>query len=403
MSKSGGIFGGSLLVAGTAIGGGMLALPVLTSPGGFVPSLVIYVVCWLFMAATGLLFLELCLKMKEGVNIVTMAEQTLGQGGKIFAWVVYLYLFYCLTLAYIVGCGNLISEAFGGIIPDSAGPILFVIIFAPLVYAGAHLIQKLNIYFMLGMAALYLLFVLKGYDDVDYSLLKRQNWPLSLIALPIAFTAFAFQGIIPTLAHYLDYNPRQTRLSIIIGSFIPLVAYVIWQWLILGVVPYDAPGGLSEALANGWNAVYPLKNFINDTTLYAIGQAFAFLALLTSFFGVTLGLLDFLADGLKVDKSAQNRFWLCLTIFIPPLIVGIFYPHIFLLALDYAGGFGCASLLGLLPILMVWAARYRLHLGTTAQIPGGKLLLILMMAFVLFEIAFEINFVFNKSDYIQGA
>lgn len=396
MKEKHGILGGSLLVAGTTIGGGMLALPVLTSPGGFIPSLAIYALCWLFMSATGLLFLEICLKMKEGVNIVSMAKETLGFPGKVFAWIVYLFLFYCLTLAYVVGCGNLLSEFFGSI-PDSLGPILFVLLFAPMVYLGAHLIQKLNIYFMLAMLVLYIAFVFRGFDDIKPELLFRRDWGLSLLALPVAFTAFAYQGIIPTLAHYLEYDNRKMRLSIIIGSFIPLLTYIIWQWLILGIIPFDAPGGLADALQYGRNAVSPLKEFTNDPLVYPIGQAFAFLALLTSFFGVTLGMLDFLADGLKVSRQGWSRIWLCLMIFIPPLFIANFHPNIFLTALEYAGGFGCAFLLGLLPILMVYSARYKLNWNTIPQIPGGKVTLGVMTLFVLFEICFEIYLVYSKT------
>lgn len=397
MSNKHGILGGSLLVAGTTIGGGMLALPVLTSPGGFIPSLAIYTLCWLFMSATGLLFLEICLKMRGGVNIVSMANETLGFPGKVFAWGVYLFLFYCLTLAYIVGCGNLLSEFFGSRIPENLGPIVFIFLFSPIVYAGAHWIQRFNIYFMLAMLALYIVFVFKGFDDIRPELLLRRDWGLSLLALPVAFTAFAYQGIIPSLADYLDYDQRKMRLSILIGSFIPLLTYIIWQWLILGIIPYDMPGGLADALKYGRNAVSPLKEFTNDPSVYPIGQAFAFLALLTSFFGVTLGLLDFLADGLKVSRQGYSRLLLCLMIFIPPLLIAMYYPNVFLTALDYAGGFGCAALLGLLPILMVYAARYRLNWGTIPQIPGGKWTLGLMTLFVVFEICFEIYLVYSKT------
>ncbi|HKZ00308.1 MAG TPA: aromatic amino acid transport family protein, partial [Rhabdochlamydiaceae bacterium] len=52
------LLGGILLVAGTSIGVGMLALPVATAAGGFVPSLLIYLICWIFMMCTGLLILE---------------------------------------------------------------------------------------------------------------------------------------------------------------------------------------------------------------------------------------------------------------------------------------------------------------------------------------------------------
>lgn len=396
MNKQGSVFGGALLVAGTSVGGGMLALPVLTSLGGFVPSLVIYFLCWIFMACTGLLFLEIASWMHKESNIVSMAERTLGTFGKITAWIVYLFLFYCLTLAYIVGCGNLVSEFFQGQIPNWLGVIIFVILFSPLVYAGARFVGKLNIFLMIGLGISYLAFVFLGYNYVNSELLQYKDWSLSLLALPVAFTAFAYQGIVPTLIHYMHDDMHRTRQAIIIGSFIPLITYMIWQWLILGIIPTFGSGGLGEAMANGDNAVYPLRNFIQNPWIYIVGQFFAFFALVTSFLGVTLGLLDFLADGLKVKKDAKGKAGLCLIIFIPPTIIAFTHPHIFLSALDLAGGFGCAFLLGLLPILMVWAGRYRLGLKGAYQFPGGKGILVLLLLFVLFEIGFELNHTLSK-------
>jgi tyrosine-specific transport protein len=396
MQKGGSLLGGVLLVAGTSIGGGMLALPVLTSLGGFIPSLVIYFFCWLFMACTGLLFLEISSWMKKEANIVSMAEMTLGKAGKIAAWCLYLFLFYCLTLAYVVGCGDLVSQLFQEHISEWVGSLIFVGLFGPFVYAGARLVGKLNIYLMIGLGFFYFAFVILGYQYVNSSHLSYRNWTLSLMALPISFTAFAYQGIIPTLVSYLDHDIRRTRLVIIIGSFLPLIAYIIWQWLILGIVPTHGSGGLAEALEQGENAVYPLKNFLQNPWIYVIGQCFAFFALVTSFFGVTLGLLDFLADALKVEKDTQGKLWLCTAIFLPPLVIAFIYPHIFLTALDYAGGFGCALLLGLLPILMVWSGRYSLGLKSDYAFPGGRIVLVLLILFVVFELACEITLALHK-------
>lgn len=394
MNKSGSIFGGALLVAGTSIGGGMLALPILTSLGGFVPSLVIYLCCWMFMACTGLLFLEISLWMHEEANVVSMADRTLGKFGKLAAWAIYLFLFYCLTLAYIVGCGNLVVDFFHNSIPAWLGSLIFVALFAPFVFAGARVVGKLNVFLMLGLVGSFLIFIWVGYPSVNLEYLKHKDWSLSLLALPVSFTSFAYQGIIPTLVHYMDYNPRKTRFAILIGSFIPLVIYIIWQWLILGIVPTFGPGGLAEALEKGQNAVEPLNNFIRNPKIYLIGQYFAFFALVTSFFGVTLGLLDFLADGLGMKKKPGNKLFLCFLVFVPPMIVACMYPHIFLKALDYAGGFGCALLLGLMPILMVWSGRYRLGLKSEYSLPGGRPLLIVLIAFVIFELVCELYFKF---------
>ena len=76
------VIGGVLLVAGTSIGAGMLALPVVTAAGGFFPAFFSYLICWAFMTSTGLLLLEISLGMPPDANLVTMAGTYLGRGEK---------------------------------------------------------------------------------------------------------------------------------------------------------------------------------------------------------------------------------------------------------------------------------------------------------------------------------
>lgn len=396
MHYKGSVFGGSLLVAGTSIGGGMLALPVLTSVAGFVPSLFIYLLCWLFMASTGLLFLEISQWMKGEANIVSMAGYTLGRVGRYFAWLVYLFLFYCLTVAYMVGCGNIFVEFSQHQLPDKLGPFLFSLLFAPLILIPTVLATRLNVGLVAGLALSYFGFVFLGFQYVQPALLKFADWSYSFKVLPIAFTSFAYQGIIPTLATFMHHDAKNIRKAILFGSFIPFIAYLIWQWLILGIVPVEGEHGLKEALALGQNAVYPLKFFINNEAVYWLGQAFAFFALVTSFLGVTLGLRDFLADGLKIEKDVKGKIILALLVLIPPLFIAMSHPHIFLIALDYAGGFGCALLLGLLPILMVWRGRYSLGLPFYPQLQGGRISLFILGLFVMIELIGEFRQLFLR-------
>lgn len=384
-----------MLIAGTSIGGAVLALPVLTALGGFFPSVVLFLVTWMFMACTGLLFLEACLWMKEETNFISMADHSLGFYGKSFAWLLYLFFFYCLTVAYFVGGANLFSAVIPGL-GDSLGMLLFGAIFIPFVFAGAWVVDKVNLLLMFGLVLSFALFVVMGYSYVNHAQLTHRDWPLSLMALPVAFTGFGYQGIIPTLVHYLNYDVKKLRKAILIGSAIPLVAYIIWQWLILGIVPTFGPGGLVEAFENGKDAVHPLKNILNDHRVYYIGQFFAFFALATSFFGVTLGMVDFLADGLSIEKTKKGRLFLCALVYLPPLIIGLINPNVFLSALQYAGGFGSSLLLGLLPILMVWSGRYVLKQKHKVMLGGGKLVLVALALFVLFELVCELRIIFGK-------
>lgn len=374
----------------------MLALPVATAEVGFLPSLLLYLFCWAFMASTGLLLLEACLWLKDDTNIVSMAGHSLGKIGSSFAWIWYLFLFYCLTLAYVVGGADFVKEAAGDYLSDRVSSLVFVVVFGSMVFVGDRLVGRLNVLLMGGLAIAYLGFVLLGAGSIQLRLLQRSDWLYTWSALPIVFVAFAYQGLVPTLTRYMGYDARKARSAILIGSFIPFVTYVIWQGLIQGIVPLEGPEGLTAARNAGETAIPSLKYFIHTPYVYLLGQFFAFFALATSFLGVTLGLLDFLADGLSIEKTTLGKSGLALLVFVPPLILADIYPGVFLSALNLAGGFGVALLLGMLPILMVWVGRYHKRIRGPRMLPGGRLALGLLFTFVIVVVAVELSSLISR-------
>ncbi|MBI2742747.1 MAG: tyrosine transporter [Chlamydiales bacterium] len=387
------VLGGALLIAGTTIGVGMLALPVATGPAGFLPSVSVYILTWLFMLCTGLLMLEVCTWMPKDSNLITMATRLLGKTGRYVCWAVYLFLFVTVMIAHVAGGGSVMNELIGGKLPEWAAMLIYVVAFSPVVYLGAHSVDRLNLGLMIGVIGSYLLFIFVSYSHVNVQLLTYTSWTKAWLALPVLFTAFTYQVIIPTLMTYMDRNVKRVRLAILFGTTIPLVVYLVWEFVILGIVPVEGPGGLIEAGALGHNAVMPLKHYVGSSSLFSIGKYFAFFTLTTSYIALALAFLDFLADGLKMQKKGIKKVFLCLLIFVPPTIIALINPNIFLKSLSYAGGISCAILFGLFPPLMAWIGRYKKGLGEKGKelVPGGRVFLTMLLIFVAFELAIEIS------------
>lgn len=386
------VLGGALLIAGTTIGVGMLALPVATGPSGFLPSITIYIACYLFMLCTGLLLLEVCLWMPKDANLITMANKLLGPVARNICWVVYLFLFITVMIAHVVGGGSILSEILGGKISVGTATIIYVLLFSPIVYLGTHSVDRLNLGLMAGVIISYFFFIFASYNHVNISLLTYTNWSKAWLAIPILFTAFTYQVIIPTLVTYMDRNVQKIRLAIVLGTIIPLIVYLVWEFLILGIIPVEGPGGLIEAAAKGHNAVMPLKNFLSTPHLFTIGKSFAFFTMTTSYIALALAYLDFLADGLKVAKKGLKKVGLCFAIFLPPTVIGLTYPDVFIKALGYAGGFSCAILFGIFPPLMAWVGRYsKKYTPNNRLLFGGKTMLCTLMAFIVVELSIEIS------------
>lgn len=94
------VFGGILLASGTAIGAGMLALPLSTANSGFIPSGFAFLVCWFFMTVAALLLLEVNLRFSGDKDLISMTYAIFGRFGKMIAWIVYLLFLYALIVAY---------------------------------------------------------------------------------------------------------------------------------------------------------------------------------------------------------------------------------------------------------------------------------------------------------------
>jgi tyrosine-specific transport protein len=379
------VIGGTMLVTGTSIGVGMLALPVATASGGFIPSLFVYLLCWIFMLFTGLLILEACIWMPKDANLITLSSRLLGKWGKVACWILYLFLFSCLMIAHVSGGGGVVSDLSNGAIPGWLGTVVYVLIFSPIVYFGAIWVDRLNLVLMIGIVVTYLLFVSSSIHYVTPSLLTHMNWRKVWWALPVVFTAFGYQSLVPTLFNYMNRNVSKVRLAIIVGTTIPLLIYVIWELLILGIIPVEGDGGLLQALKKGESAVNPLGNYIHNPALLTIGRGFAFFAMTTSYLGISMAFVDFLLDGLKLSKKRIHKVTVCAVIFFIPLMITLINPHLFISALSIAGGIGVALLLGAMPILMVWAGRYfEGHSLMHQQLPGGKITLSIMLIFIVF-------------------
>lgn len=395
------ILGGILLVSGTTIGAAMLALPIVSGFAGFVPSLALFLVYWLYMTFTAFLMLEANLWMNERTNLITMAKETLGKWGQAASWVIYLFLLYTLTTAYMAGSGPIFLDFIGSItgkaVPEWVGPLPLLIIFGFFVYKGAHFVDYANRVLMTGLLVTFLAMIAFATPHVETSLLERANWSAIWIPVSIVSTSFGFHIIIPTLTDYLERDFKKIRLVLWIGSAIPLIVYIIWEALTLGIVPLWGENGLAMGYQKGSDGATLLSFYLHKTEISQVAAIFSLFAIVTSFLGVSLSLRDFLADGFKIQQNRQGKVILYLLTFVPPLILTFTDPRAFLNALEYAGAFGVVTLLGILPVMMVWKGRYSQGRQASFRVPGGKFALALAFLISVSVIGLEIV---NKSGFL---
>lgn len=364
--------GGIFLIAGTSIGAGMLALPVTASFGGFIPSCFVFLIIWGLMLFTAYFFLDVNLEMRGEPNFISMAEKTLGQIGKFVSWIFYLLLLYSLLGAYLAACSPLFSLAFSSVfgipLPSFLAPFALPVLFGGFIYLGTIGVDYINRILMLGLIISYFLLVGALPEHIEAARLLHVDFKASLLAIPVVVTSFGYHIIIPTLTTYLAHDRKKLRKILFIGSVIPFVVYLFWQWIVLGAVPFE---NLVGAWHQGLPATEPLAQSLEAPWIGSVARFFSFFAIITSFLGVSLSLSDFLIDGLKIKKSWEGRLTAIALTFVPPLVFVFSYQKGFYIALEYAGVF-VSVLLGIIPALMVLKLKthpwYRRPIGKICAI-----------------------------------
>lgn len=383
--------GGVMLVVGTSVGGGILALPMATAQGGFIFASVFLICSWMVMTAGAFMLLELSLMLPEGVNIISMSRLTLGSTGAIVAWLAYLSLLYCLLSAYMSASGDVLQTLLKEVDLNWSHQfcsMLIVSLIAFIVYCGIEMVDKTNRVILTIKLVSFIAII--AYLTPKVHLLQLEGgspWLLwSVITVPI--TAFGFSIIVPSLRTYFKGDIDKLRQVIWVGSLITLGCYILWELAIFGVVQMEGADGLLS-IANSDHPPSRLMQILSQDRhqlFMLVCRLFTSLSVFTSFLGVSISLFHFFSDGLgKAQTGIEGMALLGLT-FLPPLIFVLVSPSIFIYGLSFAG-ISCAMLTVLMPALMIWQARYNneLKLIGPYHLAGGKpmVMMVGMLAMVV--------------------
>lgn len=368
--------GGILLIVGTSIGGGMLALPLANAATGFWQSSLFLLICWGLMTLGALFILEANLYLPPGKHMVSMAKSTLGMPGLLAAWLSYIFLLYTLLAGYISGGSDVFGALLtrGGIhLYEWQSSVLFTFLFGLVVYGGIRSVDLFNRGLMFGKLGAYFLLVILISPHVQFNYFEGGDYRNITGTVMILITSFGFAIILPNLREYFNDNIKVLRKVVLIGSLIPLLAYLAWDAVIIGSLPSTGDTGLTALMQNEHATsalAATLSNKVQSGLISSLFNFFTSICMLTAFLGVSLCLISFLSDGLKVAQKGKEGLLLFVLTFIPPLLVVIYYPGAYIHALNYAG-ICCVILLLLLPALMTVYGRAKF--SSTYVVPGGKL------------------------------
>lgn len=371
------IFGSILMILGTSIGAGMLALPIVSAHATIAMTLSMLFAAWLLMTLGALALLEVTLWYGEHTNIMSMARTTIGRTGVPIVCALYLLLLYSLICAYLSGCSDVLQSlanaTLGFHLPRTGSTLIALTLLGLIVQRGVQAVDMTNRYLMSIKFIAYAALIATIMPHISLPHLQ-QGYPVwKSGTFMVMLTAFGYSIIVPTLRSYLHGQRKNLIKVVLVGSLLPLFIYCVWVLAIQGSIPKNGTGGLFEMLTSSHTnslLINAVIHIVHQPWIAFMTKLFISICALTSFLGSSVCLTDFIKDGLP-EKYKHNQLLIIGLTYIPPLCVVLLTPGIFIKAMSYAG-IWCVLLLVLLPMTLLYLGRYHHRHDKVHILPGCK-------------------------------
>ncbi|MBT5073283.1 MAG: tryptophan permease [Kordiimonadaceae bacterium] len=377
---------GISIVAGATVGAGMFALPVASAGMWFNWSIIALLFSWFCLYHSSLMILETNLNYTPGASFDTFVKDTIGKGWNVVNGITLAFILYILAYAYISGGGSIVSHTLDVSLGISLPPIMAGLIFAiglsSIVWVSTGFLGRMNAIFVGGMLITFILSVGDLTTQIKLPILldtKMSYTPFVFAALPYFLASFGFHTSVPSLVKFYGKNPNVIRDCLFYGTLISLVIYALWMMVVQGNI---SRADMRPVIDNGGNIgdmVGALTNVGTSSSLAGFINAFANLAVVSSFLGAAIGLFDYMADKFKLGDSGMGRLKTALICFVPPTIGGVFFPNGFHYAIGLVGLCGIV-VATLIPALCVRASRKK-HGSPLFRVRGGDKMVIFILGY----------------------
>ena len=306
----------AFVFAGTIIGAGVLALPSFIAKTGFIYGTLLIFIIGSAVLIVALMLGEVVLRTKEPHQLPGLAEKYAGKRISNLAAAFTMLAIYGALIAYIQGCGLVLSEFLG--LPLQLAKILFFVPVTAIVYFGIKGVEESETILTSIMVLCLVAISVGALFFFEPSNIVARDF--SEILLPIGVLVFALEGLpaIPQMNEILWEEKKSLMKSIIIGFSIPLVLYTFFCFASIGALGTD----ISEI------ATMSLSRFGGFFMIF--GSLFALLAMSTGFISLSNALSETYSEDLKFGKISS---W-ALACFVPLIVLTA--ANIFMPTLNFA-------------------------------------------------------------------
>ncbi len=350
---------GTLFIAGSSIGIGILALPIPLGMVGLIPSFFLFLFSFFIMLSSSFILVELYNFEKEEVNLFTLVRKHLGTSAASFLRIIYALLFTALIFAYLNKGGQLLVSRENAQFLASVFLALIGIFFT---LTSKQILDRFNriavVLLFIAYFSLFFFPVTEGKGNPAYI-----NMKYFMGVIPFSVVTFGYHNMIPSIKQRFDLSGQNLKKICLLGAGITFLIYFTWIAKVLLSLPLEGALGIIEAYQNQKLSSEVLAQVVPSRAFAGWVQAFSLLAIITSLIGQKVSITDFLLDSFTTKESKNKR--LALAIAISALCLGCihYYPNLFYTILELCGGIFTIAIFCVYPSLIylrTWK-KYKLN------------------------------------------
>ena len=397
----------ALLIAGTTIGGGFLALPRATAPAGFLPSALGLVLSWLYLLSSALSLADATLITKqlaaqnngsdqrkdgevaakgeeEEVSVFRIAATAFGSTAAKATGLVFVVLMVSTLVAQLSKSGTLLADCLPTAAATSNSPAVCTLLFAGVMAAvtfggGVAVAERANSALTSIMLASFGAVALTAARVAVPARLYRANWSMLLPStsdswsIPVLLQLLVYSETVPFVVRRLGGDRTKIRTAIAAGSAVPLLMCLVWTAAAIGAVPFDPlTFDPVQTLLAASSASFSSSQSLRLSILSLAGSAIS-----TTVIGTLLASTQFLEDVFRLRRRRSShaaaptsaperrdrlaRWAVRAAALVPCALVSAFGSRrLYYLATAFAGQFPVTLLWGLLPPLAYLRLAQRL-------------------------------------------
>ncbi|MDR0406868.1 MAG: hypothetical protein LBH38_02165 [Holosporales bacterium] len=332
----------AFMLAGTAIGSGMISLPIVLSRMGILPALGLIGACAVVTYFSALVRAELNLQSHCAFTLEDVGLKFSGKIAALIGNVSLKLLQFSLLSAYIFGLNSLLSEK--GVCSKGVVSTSILILLA---FSSDKIINLNHKLFILLLTAIFIS-IFGMVLNTGFRLPSEESHPFLLskigIILPTLFTSFGFQGSLHSLTKFCNNDAKMIKTACFWGSLIPAITYTAWTLSVISLVFIAQPDLFYKMATDGieiHELIEAICNVSGVESVKIITFIISVLAIVTSVVGVGIALAEDLERGferaqMRLDKGFRRGVASIIAV-LPATFVATVVPSAFVKVLSFAG------------------------------------------------------------------